>query len=51
MDINVLESRPAGYAYLLNMMGLTGMLHWHTSFVSSSGTHRSKVQDGTIEDT
>ncbi len=50
MDINVLESRPAGYAYLLDMMGLTGIPHWHTSFVSSSGTHRSKVQDGTIED-
>ncbi len=50
MDINVLESRPAGYAYLLDMMGLTGMPHWHTSFVSSSGTHRSKVQDGAIED-
>lgn len=51
MEINLLESRPAGYAYLLDMMGLVGMPHWHTSFVSSSGTHRSKVQDGTIEDT
>ena len=50
MEINVLESRPAGYAYLLDMMGLAGMPHWHTSFVSSSGTHRSKVQDGTTED-
>jgi Fic family protein len=27
------------------------MPHWHTSFVSSTGTHRSKVQDGAIEDT
>lgn len=50
MYINVLESRPAGYAYLLDTMGLTGIPHWHTSFVSSSGTHRSKVQDRTIED-
>ena len=50
MEINVLESRPAGYAYLLDKLGLTGMPHWHTSFVSSSGTLRSKVQDGAIED-
>ncbi|HPJ12085.1 MAG TPA: Fic family protein [Caldisericia bacterium] len=50
MDIKVLESRPAGYAYLLDMMEPTGIPHWHTSFVSSSGTHRSKVQGGRIED-
>jgi len=50
MELNVLESRPAGYAYLLDKFGLAGMPHWHTSFVSSSGTHRSKVQDGVIED-
>lgn len=50
MDVNVLGTRPAGYAYLLDMMGLTGMPHWHTSFVSSSGTHRSTVQGGTIEE-
>lgn len=50
MGIKVLESRPAGYAYLLDKMELTGMSHWHTSFVSSSGAHRSKVQDGAIED-
>lgn len=31
MEINVLESRPAGYAYLLDKLGLTGMPHWHTS--------------------
>jgi Fic family protein len=50
MEINVLEYRPAGYAYLLENFELTGMSHRHTSFVSSSGTHRSKVQDGVIED-
>jgi len=50
MEINVLEPRSAGYAYVLENFGLTGMPHWHTSFVSSSGTHRSKVQDGAIED-
>ena len=46
MEINILESRPAGYAYLLDRFVLTGMPHWHTSFVSSSGTHRSEVKDG-----
>ncbi len=50
MEINILESRPAGYAYLLDKLGLTGMPHWHTSFVSSSGTHRSKVLDGATHD-
>ncbi|MCD6390097.1 MAG: Fic family protein [Desulfobulbaceae bacterium] len=50
MEINVLELRPAGYAYLLENLELVGMPHWHTSFVSSAGTHRSKVQDGAIED-
>ena len=50
MEINILKSRPAGYAYLLDMFGLTGMHHWHTSFVSSSGSLRSKVLDGTAYD-
>ncbi len=40
---------PAGYHYLLDNFGLTGMPHWHASFVSSSGTYKSKVQDGTTE--
>ena len=50
MEINVLNLRPAGYAYLLENFKLVGMPHWHTSFVSSAGTHRFKVQDGVIED-
>ena len=50
MEINVFEFRPAGYAYLLEKLGLAGMPNWHTSFVSSSGTLSSKVQDGAIED-
>ena len=50
METNTLEPRPAGYAYLLDKFELTGMPHWHTSFVSSSGTHRSKVQDGATHD-
>ena len=50
METNILEFRPAGYAYLLERFELTGMPHWHTSFVSSSGTHKSKVQDGATHD-
>lgn len=50
MGINALELRPAGYTYLLKKLELSEMPHWHISFVSSTGTHRSKVQDRTIED-
>ncbi|MDM8537974.1 Fic family protein [Desulfobacterales bacterium HSG17] len=50
MEINVLGIRPAGYAYLLEKLELIGMPHWHTSSVSSTGTHKSKVQDSAIED-
>lgn len=50
MDINVIESSPAGYAYLLEMLELTGMPHWHSSYVASSGTHKSKVQNGTVKE-
>ena len=50
MVINASECQPAGYEYLLDMMNLKGMPHWHTSFVSSSAIHRSKIQDGTGED-
>lgn len=50
MKISISESRPAGYAYLLDRLGMTGMPHWHTSFVSSSGNHRSKTQDNATYD-
>lgn len=50
MQINVPGSRPAGYAYLLESYGLTGVPHWHTSSVSSSGAHRSRVEDGVVQD-
>ena len=49
MEINTLAVRPAGYTYLLENFRITGMPHWHTSFVLSSGTHRSKIKGGTIE--
>lgn len=50
MNINTSKCRPAGYAYLLEIMGLTGMPHWHISYVSVSGTRSTEVQDGVTVD-
>ncbi len=51
MEIHVLDSRPAGYAYVLEALHLTGMPHWHLSYVSHSGAHSSLVKDGVVIDT
>ena len=45
MEINVLDFRPAGYAHLLEKFKLSDMPYRHTSYVSATGTHRSKVMD------
>lgn len=50
METHVLKKRKAGYAYLFDILGLTGMPHWHISFVSISGTRKSVVQKDAIED-
>jgi len=50
MKVNVLKNRPAGYAYFINKFELVGMPHWHISYVSVSGTHKSKVQNGITEE-
>lgn len=50
MGKNSMQLRPAGYAYLLDKLGLMGMPNWHTSVVSISGTHKSKVQEGAVID-
>ncbi len=50
MSVKVLEYRPAGYGYLIEMMGLRVMPHWHGSFVSSSGSRKLKIQDNYIEE-
>jgi Fic family protein len=50
MEVNVLDDRPAGYAFLLEKLKISGMPNWHTSFVLSAGTHRSHVQEGLIEE-
>jgi Fic family protein len=46
----VLETRRAGYAYLVDIMGLECMPHWHTSFVSPRGSHKTKVSGNAIEE-
>ncbi len=48
MEISVLDFRPAGYAYLLEKFTLAGMPNWHSSSVSTAGTHYSKTQDGYV---
>ena len=50
MEINVFEFRPAGYAYLLKKLDFAGMPNWHTSSVSTTGTHYSKIQNGFIDE-
>ncbi len=50
MAINVSDFRPAGYAYLLEKLALTGMPNWHSSSVSATGTHYTKNQDSCVEE-
>lgn len=50
MEINASEPQPAGYAYLLEKFKLTTVPHWHSSSVTATGIHRSKVQGDCIED-
>ena len=50
MEINVFDFRPAGYAYLLEKFAIAGRPNWHSSSVSTTGTHYSKIQDGFVEE-
>ncbi|WP_422479157.1 Fic family protein [Pleomorphochaeta sp. DL1XJH-081] len=50
MGIYVSDLRPAGYAYLLEKLGITGIPNWHRSMVSTTGTHSSKIQDGFVDE-
>lgn len=50
MEINVFDFRPAGYTYLLEKFALAGMPNWHTSSVSTTGTHYSKIQDSFVDE-
>ena len=50
MGIYVSDHRPAGYTYLLEKLGITGIPNWHRSMVSTTGTHSSKLQDGFVDE-
>jgi len=43
------QNRPAGYAYLIEQYDLSALPNWHSSYVSSTGTLRSTIQDGQVE--
>lgn len=45
-----MENRPAGYLHLLKKFEIAAIPNWHTSFVSPTGSHRSKVQNNRIEE-
>ena len=46
MEIYVSDHRPAGYAFLLEKLGIVGIPNWHRSLVSTAGMNFSKIQDG-----
>ena len=50
MEIYVSDHRPAGYAYLLEKLGIVSMPNWHRSMGSTTGTHFSKIQDGFVDE-
>ena len=50
MEINDFELRPAGYEYFLGKFAHAGMPNWHSSSVSTTGKHYSKIQDGFVEE-
>ncbi len=50
MKTGIIKILPAGYAYLSDKLELKSMPHWHTSFVTNTGAHRSKVHGRQIED-
>lgn len=50
MGIHVSDHRPAGYAFLLEKLGIVGIPNWHRSLVSTTGMYFSKIQDGYIDE-
>ncbi len=50
MNLITHKNRPAGYEFLIKHFGLMGIPNWRKSSVSASGTYRSIVQDGAVED-
>lgn len=50
MSIPVLHDRPAGYIYLLELFGLSGIPNWHQSWVSNRNTHNVTVHDDFVNE-
>lgn len=50
MNKHVSDHRPAGYAYLLEKLGITGIPNWHRSMVPTTGTPSSKIHDGFVNE-
>lgn len=50
MEIHVSDHRPAGYAYLLERLGIIGIPNWHRSMISTTGTHFSKIQGDVVDE-
>jgi hypothetical protein len=44
-------ARPAGYAALVERLGLEVIPNWHKSLIAASGTHRTKSAGGLVEET
>ena len=49
MSINFSDTRPAGYAYLVDKLKLNTMPHWHASYVSTANVRRATMQEEQIK--
>lgn len=50
MQIQDVDHRLAGYAYVLEKLAITGVPNWHRSAVATSGTHSVTRQDGFVDE-
>jgi len=50
MQIQDVDHRLAGYAYVLEKLAITGIPNWHRSAVATSGTHSVTRQDGFVDE-
>ena len=48
MELKTIDTRPAGYSYLLGKYALTGIPNWHRSSVSTTSSHSSNIQEGIV---
>lgn len=48
MNETILESRPAGYLFVLKSLGIEGIPNWHQSFVANDNGSERVVKDGKV---